>query len=366
MTGIMFFLQAMTVLLASAVLLKLLRQERDFEERLTERLQQAEEKIEKRFASAFMEKVEGYLRGEQEIENWLQLAERTGAQGNGVPFSLAVLETALNRRPDSRQLMEKYCAKMEEYLQDCSILEEKKALQRYARTALFFLNNCRDEDWEYAFEQKNKVDEKISGHNKKIIEQKQDENRKILTEIEDIISSLETRWSEETVSRLEALDRSLSKELLKKDQELEERYKKLTEKMVALFKKEQLKEITPEMLRSYNQKVLEGYKRAKEIFERSKFYLTKGTVTSSMEKDTLDEISELLEGWDLNHVTPAVRYYGQFILAEILKELSPGNKLFLAEYSVKHLGKKKIEDFVGSTVEGRLEAEDGAGNSKSC
>lgn len=252
---------------------------------------------------------------DDEIKRWLILAEENA---NNPPLVIDCLESAINKYPNSRILVDTYQKIIDPLISSQNQLIRKNAIERNNRVLRVYLDNCTSDDWNHAYALMDKVLMQGNELMNEIVENSEDMNTKVLEEMEKILSQ-DKKLSDNDMQLLEKLDLSINIPLLEKNPSLRERYQIITNKLVALFNNES----NNKQIRDYNFKAINYIRDAYTAFYKHEKEFKKG--------DNLQTLVWHLGGWDFDKLLPSTQIYQQSVYSEIFAQLDPDAKVSMAK-----------------------------------
>ncbi|MBB5175036.1 hypothetical protein [Texcoconibacillus texcoconensis] len=245
---------------------------------------------------------------EREINAWLTHVQQEDNRAKKVD----ILESAINKHPSSRKLVEGYIAAIQPLTQATNDRIRKSAIERMQRTLRVFLDHCQAEDFTYAFDQLDASLKLGNNYMNEVEGKRADHLNATLKKLESYMNKLDKNGSlsEADIEEIEKLDSALDRSFLAQDEAQKKRYEVISKKLMDYFTNQAPSE---QEKRSYNFKALQAIKQAHESFLSHEKEAKKGT--------NIQKYSRLLGGWDMDRFYPATQVYYQSVYSDIFSKL---------------------------------------------
>ncbi|KMY51033.1 hypothetical protein [Peribacillus loiseleuriae] len=276
--------------------------ERNIMQNIVERLDETQEEI--------TSKLDFYINEElNEIDKWIHAIKK---YKNSPAKCVAMLESALNKYPSSKHLMNLYKENILFLIDSKSPVIKRQAIERYNRTTRVYLDNCRVEDWEFA--------EEIKNHSLKLGNQyMNDIESKRLSKIKETIEELQIKVSkltyrknltDEEINEIEQLDNQVDKAFIANYPDLNDRYNEVSKMLIQYFSTVENDE---SRIKEYNLNAIDSIQIAYNDFQNNDKSYKKG--------ENIHKLVSKLGGWDSKYLYSSTQIYFQSAYSEIFSKL---------------------------------------------
>ncbi|WP_099363673.1 hypothetical protein [Fredinandcohnia onubensis] len=260
-----------------------------------------------------LEKLNVYLfEEEKEIQQWIEKASLAKSPNEKVQ----ILETAINKYPMIPVLVMAYKETLQTLLPNVDDRTRKRIIEKLNHAARIHLDNCKPNDW---FSAKTFKDETLRLGNEYMSNQERifiEKTNKTLQELQQLVS---LDITEHELKKIEKLDESIDKNILKHYPELFSHYQNLTAQLMKQINTEP----SQEQVKAYNSRAIQAFKRAQSKFNQLETRYKKG--------EMLEELTRELGGWEQNYFSMPTQIYFQNVYSDIFAKLSPAAKPMLTE-----------------------------------